>query len=121
MDPAYWALLGVLVGAVITGLFSLLSQSRAFAHERDMYLLKNKGSEAVKRILSDMLNHRSYTDRSFAALKSAVGGYSDDQIRQFLHEVDARRTTRDEGAEEWWYLASRLDERLAKKTKAPDA
>jgi hypothetical protein len=120
VDPALWALLGVVVGALITGIFSLVSQTRTFAHEKEMHVIKNKGAEAVKAILTEMLNHRSYTDRSFDALKKAVGGYSDDQIRQFLHEVGARRTTRDEDTEEWWYLASRQEERLAKRRR-PDA
>lgn len=120
MESAHWAILGVIVGSLFSGLFILLSQGRAFANEKEMYLLKNKGAEAVKKILSDMLNHRSYTDRSFSALRAAVGGYTDDQVRQFLHEVDARRTTRDEGAEEWWYLAARQEERISKRTRAPD-
>jgi hypothetical protein len=43
-----------------------------------------------------------------------VGGYSDEAIRQFLHEIGARRTERDDGAEEWWYLTSRQQERIGK-------
>jgi Excalibur calcium-binding domain len=37
-----------------------------------------------------------------------------EQIRQFLHEIGARRNERDDGAEEWWYLTSRQQERVAK-------
>lgn len=120
MGSAEWALIGVGVGAALTGLFSLLVQARQFSHDKEMFLLKNKPAEMVKEILAEMLNHRTYIDRSFGALKKAVGGYSDDEIRQLLHEIGGRRTTREDGAEEWWYLASRQEERLAKR-KGPDA
>lgn len=116
MAEALWALLGVLVGTIGTGLFSLRAQTKQFAHEKEMHLLKNKGVEMVKLILIEMLNHRSYTDRSFAALKAAVGGYSDDQIRTFLHEIEAKKTSRESDPSEWWYLSARSEERIAKKT-----
>lgn len=115
MTDAMWALAGVVVGAVATGFFNWLNQSKQFAHDKEMFLLQNKSAEMVKGILTEMLNHRSYTDRSFVSLKKAVGGYSDDQIRQFLHEIGAKKTNRDNGNEEWWYLALRQDERIAKK------
>lgn len=115
MTEGLWALLGVVVGTIGTGIFSLLSQSKQFAHDKEMHLLQNKSAEMVKEILTEMLNHRSYTDRSFVALKAAVGGYSDDQVRKFLHEVGAKKTSREGGTDEWWYLASRSEERIAKK------
>lgn len=68
----------------------------------------------VKAILAEMLNHRRYVERSFEALKKSVGGYSDEAIRQFLHEIGAKRTERDDGAEEWWYLTSRQTERVTR-------
>jgi hypothetical protein len=104
---AMWALIGVAVGAGITGLVNWIQQSRQFAHDREMFTLKNKSADMVKAILAEMLNHRRYVERSFEALKKSVGGYSDEAIRQFLHEIGARRTERDDGAEEWWYLTSR--------------
>lgn len=64
MTEGVWALLGVVVG---TGFFSLLSQNKQFAHEKEMHLLQNKSVEMVKTILIEMLNHRSYTDRFFAS------------------------------------------------------
>lgn len=98
-----------------TGFFNWLLQTRQFSHEKEMFLLQNKSATMVKSVLAEMLNHRTYTDRSFGALKERVGGYSDDQIRQFLHEIGAKKTSRENGAEEWWYLASREQERIAKK------
>lgn len=118
MTEGWWTLIGVVVGAMATGLLNWLSQSRQFAHEKEMFHLHNKSAEMVKRILTEMLNHRSYTDRAFKALKNAVGGYSEDEIRQFLHEIGAKKTTRRNGAEEWWYLASRQEERIARSEES---
>ena len=56
-----------------------------------MYLLQNNSSETVKSLLSDMLNHRAYVERSFTALKDPIGGFSDEQIQQFLHELGAKK------------------------------
>jgi len=114
MADAMWALIGVAVGAGITGLVNWIQQSRQFAHDREMFTLKNKSADMVKAILAEMLNHRRYVERSFEALKKSVGGYSDEAIRQFLHEIGARRTERDDGAEEWWYLTSRQEERATR-------
>lgn len=114
MSDAAWALAGVVVGSLATGLFNLLLQQKQFRHNKEMFRLQNQGTEIVKGFLTEMLSHRSYTDRSFAALKAPIGGYRDDEIRQLLHEVGAKKTTRDDGSE-WWYLLSRQDERIAKK------
>ena len=113
MPDAAWALAGVVVGSLGTGLFNLLLQRRQFSHNKEMFLLQHRGTETIKNFLTEMLSHRSYTDRSFAALKSPIGGYSDDEIRQLLHEVGAKKTAREDGTE-WWYLLSRQDERIAK-------
>lgn len=113
MPEALWALLGVVVGTVGTGYFNYLLQRRQFEHNKEMFSLQNKGTEAVKSILTEMLNHRSYTDRSFEALKRPIGGYSDAELKQLLHEIGAKKYTRDDGSE-WWYLLSRQDERIAK-------
>ena len=75
-----------------------------------MFQLNNQSTEMVKNILAEMLNHRSYTDRAFRALKQPIGGYSDDKIRQLLHELNAKKINRD--GEEWWYLLSREEERI---------
>lgn len=115
MTDAGWALLGVLVGAAAPGFFSWRLQSRQFEHEKEMFRLQNKSAEMVKAMLQEMLNHQSYTDRSFLALKERAGGYTDNEIRQFLHEIGARSTRRSDGTEEWWYLVSREPERIAKR------
>ena len=114
MTDAAWALAGVVVGSLGTGFFNLLLQRKQFSHNKEMFLLQNKGAETIKNFLAEMLSHRSYTDRSFPALKAPIGGYSDDEIRQFLHEVGAKKTSREDGTE-WWYLLSRQEERIAKR------
>lgn len=112
MNEAGWALLGAVVGALLSAGAGWFMQSRQFMHEEKMRAIANQGKEAIKAILLEMLNHKSYTDRSFSALRERVGGYTDDELRQFLHELGARKTSRDGGSEEWWYLESRKQERI---------
>ena len=102
MADAMWALIGVAVGAGITGVVNWIQQSRQFAHDREMFTLKNTSADMVKAILVEMLNHRRYVERSFDALKKSVSGYSDEAIRQFLHEVGARRVEREDGRSLTW-------------------
>jgi len=110
MTAPLWTLIGVITGGLLTGLINYLLQSKRFSHEKDMFQLNNQSTEMVKSILAEMLNHRSYTDRAFNALKQPIGGYSDDKIRQLLHELNAKKINRD--GEEWWYLLSREEERI---------
>ena len=49
---------------------------------------------ALGGVLVEMLSHKSYMDRSFDAIRKKIDGYSDTEIRQLLHEVDARKTGR---------------------------
>ena len=117
MTEGLWALLGVVVGAAATGFFNCLLQKRQFEHSKEMFRLRNMGAENVKGILEDMLNHRSYTDRSFEALTRPIGGYPDSEVRQFLHEIGAKKVYREDGSE-WWYLLSRQEERIQKREDA---
>lgn len=112
MAEAVFALIGVLVGIVGSGIINLCLQKRQFLHEKDMYVLRNQSAENVKALLIEMLSHNSYTDRSFDSIRKKVGGYSDDEVRLLLHEVRAKKTSRQDSEEEWWYLASRERERI---------
>ena len=107
MSEALWALLGVVVGSTIPGIVGAFLQSRQFAHERSMRSLDNQSSETAKEILSAMLNHRRFSSRSFVALRKPVGGFTDDELRRLLHELDAQRTEREDGSE-WWYLREQI-------------
>ncbi len=113
MGEAEWALIGVVVGAGLTGLFNYALQDRQFKHNKEMFFINNKSKEVVKEILEEMLNHRAYIERSFKALSKPIGGYSDIEIRQLLHELEAKKVMRKDGTE-WWYLLNRDEERLAK-------
>lgn len=89
LPPALWALFGVIIGALLTGIINFLLQKSQFKHNKEMYYLQNQSREQVKEIILDLLNHRSFTDRSFEAIHKRIGGYSEDAIRQMLHEVGA--------------------------------
>lgn len=117
MSEGLWALSGVIVGALTSGIINFMLQQRKFVHEKEMYILQNQGIENVKSLLIEMLSHKSYTDRSFEAIKKKIGGYTDDKIRQLLHEIDAKKVTRNSGGEELWYLTSREEERIKKTSK----
>lgn len=106
-------LLGVVIGAIATGLGGYIKQQAQFRHEREMRRLDTPSAEQVKLILKEMLEHRVHVERSFRALRAPIGGYSDEQIRQFLHEVGARRFER-EGSE-WWYLGSRQEQHFERR------
>jgi hypothetical protein len=115
MTGATWTLIGVIVGIIGSGIVNYILQRQQFKHNIEMFHLQNKSKEQVMEILSDMLNHRVYTDRTFKALKSKVGGFSDDEIRQMLHEIGATKSLRNDDDEEWWYLRERENERIEKR------
>lgn len=117
MSEGLWALSGVALGGAISGVLAWLLQRRQFSHELAMFRLANQSRETVKAVLIEMLNHKSYTDRSFFALRERVGGFDDDELRKILHEIGARKTSREHGSEEWWYLETRSAERLNKKRR----
>lgn len=113
-EEAKWALIGVAVGAILTGGINYLLQLSQFKHNRDMFLMENLSKEQVKEILLDLLNHKNFTDRSFSALRKRVGGYTDDELRKMLHEVGAKKST-SRTDDEWWYLKDRAEERKQKR------
>ncbi|NKB34448.1 MAG: hypothetical protein GKR91_15255 [Pseudomonadales bacterium] len=110
MSEGWWALLGVLVGTVLTGLFGYAMQDRQFKHNKEMYYLNNKSKEGVKDLLENMLEHRNHIARTFEALRKPIGGYTDEEIRQLLHELDAKKIHRKSDNAEMWYLLTRQDE-----------
>lgn len=117
MGEAIWALVGAVVGAGLSLASTWFMQSRQFKHEEKMQAISTQDRDAVKAILLEMLNHHQYIDRSFLALRERVGGYTDDELRQLLHAVGARKISREDGKVEWWYLNSRQQERLEKKAR----
>ena len=110
MSDPLWALAGVALGGIIGGLTSYCLQKKQFEHNKEMYLIKNQSKEVVKELLTDMLNHKDFTDRSFDVLKKPIGGYTDDQVKQLLHEIKAKKVKGKNG-KELWYLLNRQEER----------
>lgn len=111
-NPVFWALVGVAVGALLTGIINYVLQLSQFKHNKEMFFIQNQTKEKVKEILVELLSHLKYTDRTFEALRKRVGGHTDDEIRKLLHEVDAKKSTNKKG-EEVWYLKEREVERNA--------
>ncbi|MDA8886181.1 hypothetical protein OAD66_02530 [Bacteroidia bacterium] len=101
MDEATWALLGVVIGGFLTGVINYFLQRAQFKHNKDMFYLQNQSKEQVKEILEELLNHRRYTDRSFESIRKRIGGYSEVEIRQMLHEIGAKKSSRQDGLGEW--------------------
>ncbi len=105
-----WAIIGVIVGALLTGGINYLLQLSQFRHNREMFLLKNMSKEKIKEHLLELLNHKKYPERKFTTLRKRVGAYSDEELRILLTEVGALKVQSDNG-DELWYLRKRNNER----------
>jgi len=117
MSDGWWALVGVVVGALSSGLVAVFLQRRQFAQEREMHRLKNQSAENVKALLTELLEHSTHVRRSFTALRNRIGGYDDDELRKLLHEAGAKRVPDKDGSEEWWYLANREKEYIESRRR----
>lgn len=117
MDKEIWGLMGILLGFLGKGLFDLIRTRMTQEHSEKMYKLENQGKENVKEILLDMLNHRKYVDRNFETLKKRIGGYSDDEIRRILIEINAQRVGSSTSRHEQWFLSSRAGERDTRENR----
>lgn len=114
-SEALWSLVGVLVGAIIAGIFGLIQQQREHAFHESQRLKGVAGLEHAKAVLEEKLNHRLHVERSFLALSRSVG-FPDTVVRNLLHEIKARPCHREDGSE-WWYLEERDEERIQKLEK----
>ena len=108
------AFLSAAFGALIPALMAFKLQPREQGFKRQQYENENRAEATVRQIVLETLNHKSYTDRSFEAIRKTVGGFDDDELRRLLHEVGAKRVERSESAEGWWYLLEREAERIEK-------
>lgn len=95
---------GALAGFIGKAVLQFMAQRHETKKDTDI------AKENVKQILDMMLRHKTYTDRSFAAIRRAIGGFDDDELRKLLHEVGARQCYKFET--EWWYLTERSMERI---------
>lgn len=111
MDKEIWGIIGIVLGFLGKGLFDLIRTRYSHEHTEKMYKLENQGKENIKELLSEMLNHRKYVDRTFDALKKRIGGYTDDEIRKILMELNAQKVSSTKSNKEMWFLTSRKNER----------
>jgi hypothetical protein len=112
-QPPLWALLGVIIGGLITGLVNYSLQKSQFKHNKEMFFLQNQGKEVVKELLEEWLNHKTFVGRTFKTLRKRIGGYTDVELRKILHELGAKKSTNKAG-EEVWYLKVREAEWIEK-------
>lgn len=110
LSPEVWALIGVLVGGLLTGFINYLLQRSQFKHNKEMYYLQNTSRENVKDYLIELLNHKKYPERKYVTLRKRIGAYSDDELRILLTEVGAIKSQSKDGTE-FWYLKERESER----------
>lgn len=110
MESALYALLGTLVG----GLISFVLQRQRFRQELQLKREELKTDFMAETTVMHFLSHKSFTDRSFEMIKRNVGGFDDDELRKILVRAGAIRVYRKDGSE-WWRLLSRMDEYIEKK------
>ncbi|MGD2034359.1 MAG: hypothetical protein PVF73_04840 [Bacteroidales bacterium] len=112
MESAIYALLGTIVG----GLISYLLQRQRFRQELILKREEFKTDFVAENTAKHFLSHKSYTDRSFDVLKRHLGGFDDDELRKILVRAGAIRIFKEDGTE-WWRLLSRMEEYIEKKKK----
>jgi len=110
MESAIFALLGTLIGGII----SYLLQKQRFDQELKLKQEEFKTEFMAENTAKHFLSHKSYTDRSFETLKKNLGGFEDDELRKILVRAGAIRSFREDGSE-WWRLLSRMEEYIEKK------
>ena len=110
MDKEIWGIIGIVIGFLGKGLFDLIVSRRTHEHQEKMYRLDNQAKENAKEILSAMLNHRKFTSRNFDTLKQRIGGFTDDEIRKMLMEIEAQKLSNPKDGKEKWILKERIKE-----------
>jgi len=66
----------------------------------------DKLKKEVKKELIRILSHKTHAVRSFKTIRKRIPFYSDEELRKFLFEINAR-TTKMQNSEEGWYLLKR--------------
>ena len=102
-----------ITGAVVGGFATGALQRQRFQQELQLMKIEHKTEFMAETTARFFLSHKGYTDRSFAVLREAIGGFSDDELRQILVRAGAIRTIRKDNSE-WWRLLSRHEEYIEK-------
>lgn len=114
MDAALWSTFSALLGAVVGGGISWLLNRQQLANQIELARQHNRTEFMAETTARHFLGHKSFTDRSFDALRMHLGGFEDDELRKILVRAGAMRVYREDGSE-WWRLLSRMDEFIERK------
>jgi len=114
MDAALWSTFSALLGALVGGGISFLLNRQQFRNQLAVLHEQHKVEYMAEETARHFLGHKSFTDRSFDALRNALGGFTDDELRKILVRAGAIRIYRADGSE-WWRLLSRMDEFIERK------
>ncbi|RYF66586.1 MAG: hypothetical protein EOO29_38490 [Comamonadaceae bacterium] len=120
MDAALWSTFSALLGAVVGGGISFLLNRQQLRNQLRIQQEQHKVEYMAEETARHFLSHKSFTDRSFDALRNALGGFTDDELRKILVRAGAIRIYRPDGSE-WWRLLSRMDEFIERKEEERQA
>jgi len=109
VDQSLISALSALGGALVGGAISLLLQREQFRQEGEMHRQENKTVYAAEDTVRRMLSHTKYECRRFSALRKALLGFDDNELRRLLIRAGACSVDRGDG-EEWWVLSEREPE-----------
>lgn len=112
MDPNLLTPLFTLLGTLVGGLVTFAVNRQQFKHQIQALQQQYRTEFMAEETARHFLSHKSFTDRSFEVLKKHLGGF-DDELRKILVRAGAVRTYREDDSE-WWYLLSRMGERIEK-------
>lgn len=114
MDAALWSTFSALLGAAVGGGISYLLNRQQLQNQLRVLQEQHKVEFMAEETARHFLSHKSYTDRSFDALRKHLGGFEDNELRKILVRAGAIRVFREDGSE-WWRLLSRMDEYIERK------
>lgn len=105
------AVVAAIIAAVVALFVGVLTAFGGYWAARSRLRQEFRTQFAAEEALIRLLQHDGYKRRSFAALRSLVGGFEDDELRKLLVRAGAFRFTFTE-AKEYWGLLDRNPEGL---------
>lgn len=92
------------ITAMITALAAFLVQERKLRKEFALDVDKVRTEFMAEQVASELLESKNWKKRSFGAIKSRLGGFSDDELRMILVKSGAVCFTGQDGEELWGIL-----------------